>query len=104
SQQLKKQIRIEIKNALVALQQGAARVSAAQKSRDLAQKTFEIMQEEQKLGAGSNLQTLAAQRDLTIAQSALSTAFTDYKKAEVEFDRATGATLSSLQISVDGSR
>ncbi len=61
-QQLKKQIRIEVRNAQYALQQSQARVVSARKARDLAQKTFEIMGKEQELGAGSNYQTLTAQR------------------------------------------
>src|SRR5216683_5369480 len=52
-EQLKKQIRIEVRNAQYALQQTAARVDAARKARDLAQRTFEIMQKERTLGAGS---------------------------------------------------
>src|SRR5205807_3326516 len=51
-EQLRKQIRIEVRNAEYALEQSAARVDAARKTRDLAQRTFEIMQKEQELGAG----------------------------------------------------
>ena len=53
-QQLKKQIRIEVRNAQYALEQSRARVQAARKARDLAQKTFAITQKEQDLGAGSS--------------------------------------------------
>src|SRR5579875_3859565 len=62
-QQLKKQIRIEVRNALYALQQSQARVASARRGRDLAQKTFDISKQEQQLGSGSNEQTLVAQRD-----------------------------------------
>jgi outer membrane protein TolC len=51
-EELKKQIRIEVRNASYALEQGASRVDAAQKARDLAQRTLDIMQKEQKLGVG----------------------------------------------------
>ena len=70
-QQLKKQIRIEVRNAQYALEQSKARVESARKARDLAQKTFDITAKEQELGAGSNLQTLTARRDLSAAESAL---------------------------------
>ena len=63
-QQLKKQIRIEVRNAQYALEQSEARVESARKGRDLAQKTFDITAKEQELGAGSNFQTLTARRDL----------------------------------------
>ena len=89
-EELRKQIRIEVRNAEYALEQTAARVEAARKARDLAQKTFEITQKEQSLGAGSTFQTLTAQRDLALAQLDLVTAMTVYEKAKVEVDRATG--------------
>ncbi len=54
-QQLKKQIRIEVRNAEYALEQGRARVEAAKKARDLADKTFGIMQKEQTAGRGIEL-------------------------------------------------
>jgi outer membrane protein TolC len=105
-QQLKKQIRIEVRNAEYALEQGRARVDAARKGRDLAQKTFTIMQQEQTLGAGSNFQTLTAQRDLALAQLDLVNASTAYQKSKLELQRATGTTLDEnriqVQAAVDG--
>jgi outer membrane protein TolC len=92
-EQLKKQIRIEVRNAQYALEQTAARVGAAQKARDLAERTFEITKKEQTLGAGSSYQTLTSQRDLSVAELDLVTARTIYEKAKVELDRATGTTL-----------
>jgi len=71
-EQLRKQIRIEVRNAQYALEQTASRVDAAGKARDLAQRTFEIMQKEQTLGAGSTYQTMTAQRDLAVARARLS--------------------------------
>jgi outer membrane protein TolC len=105
-QQLKKQIRIEVRNAQYALEQSHARVQAAQKARNLAQKTFTIMQKEQELGAGSTFQTLTAQRDLALAELDLVNANTAYQKSKVELERATGTTLADngieVQKAVDG--
>lgn len=92
-EQLKKQVRIEVRNAQFALDQTGARVEAARKARDLAQRTFEITRKEQELGAGSSYQTLSAQRDLALAELDLVGAMTTYQKAKVELDRATGTTL-----------
>lgn len=92
-EQLKKQVRIEVRNAQYALEQTGARVDAARKARDLAQRTFEITRKEQDLGAGSSYQTLTAQRDLSLAELDLVSAMTLHEKAKVELDRATGATL-----------
>ena len=106
-EELRKQIRIEVRNAQYALEQTAARVEAAHKARDLAQRTFEITQKEQTLGAGSTFQTMTAQRDLALAQLDLVTAMTVYEKAKVEVDRATGSTLEhngiAIQDAINGS-
>jgi outer membrane protein TolC len=92
-EQLKKQVRIEVRNAQYALAQTGARVEAARKARDLAQRTFDITKKEQELGAGSSYQTLSAQRDLALAELDLVSATTTYEKAKVELDRTTGRTL-----------
>jgi outer membrane protein TolC len=92
-EQLKKQVRIEVRNAQFALDQTGARVEAARKARDLAQRTFEITKKEQELGAGSSYQTLSAQRDLALGELDLVSAMTTHQKARVELDRATGTTL-----------
>ncbi len=103
-QQLKKQIRIEVRNAQYALVQSKARVEAAKKARDLADKTFNITAKEQQLGSGSNFQTLTARRDLAAAESALVAAMTAYQKAEIEVHRSVGDTLDSYSISIESAK
>lgn len=100
-EQLRKQIRIEVRNAEYAMEQSAARVESAQKARDLAQKTFDITKKEQDLGAGSSFQTLTAQRDLALAELDLVTAMTTYRKSRVELIRATGTTLEHNNIQIE---
>ncbi|MGA3372686.1 MAG: TolC family protein [Terracidiphilus sp.] len=100
AEELKKRIHIEVRNARYALEQGAARVDAARQARGLAQRSLEIMQKEQKLGAGSNQQTLEAQHALALAESALVTAETAYEKARIEVKRATGTILEEYGISI----
>jgi len=103
-QQLKKQIRIEVRNAQYALEQSEARVVSARKGRDLAQKTFDITAKEQELGAGSNYQTLTAQRDLAVAESMLVAAMTAHQKAKIELDRSIGSTLEANSISIESAK
>jgi outer membrane protein TolC len=103
-QQLKKQIRIEVRNAQYALEQSEARVVSARKGRDLAQKTFDITAKEQELGAGSNFQTLTARRDLSAAESTLVAAMTAYQKAKIELDRSVGSTLDANDISIESAK
>jgi len=104
AEELKKRIHIEVRNARYALEQGASRVDAARHARDLAQKTLDIMQKEQKLGAGSNQQTLSSEHDLALAESALVTAETAYEKARIEVKRATGSILEEYGISIADAR
>jgi len=100
AEELKKNIVIQVRNARYALEQGASRVDAARQARDLAQRTLDIMQKEQKLGAGSNQQTLSAEHDLAVAESALVTAQTAYEKARIELKRSTGSVLEEYGISI----
>src|SRR5579863_9584703 len=99
-EQLRKQIRIEVRNAQYALDQTGARVEAARKARDLAQRTFDITKKEQDLGAGSIFQTMTAQRDLSLSELDLVAAMTVYEKAKVELDRATASTLGHNGIEI----
>jgi outer membrane protein TolC len=103
-QQLKKQIRIEVRNAQYALEQSEARVVAARKARDLAQKTFDITSKEQELGAGSSYQTLTARRDFAEAESTLVAALTAYQKAKIELERSIGSTLDANSISIESAK
>ena len=99
-EEARKRILIEVRNARYALEQGASRIDAARKARDLAQRTLDIMQKEQQLGAGSNQQTLSAEHDLAVAESALVTAETAYEKSRIEVKRATGSILEEYGVSI----
>lgn len=100
----KKSILFDVRNSQYALEQAEARVVAARQAANLAQKTFAITMQEQKLGAKSSFDTLAAQNDFSEAQSALASAETAYAKAQVDIDRATGETLNQVDISIDDAR
>lgn len=100
----RKTIRFEVRNSKFAVEQAQARVAASQKARDLAQRTFEITQQEQKLGAKSSLDTLAAQNALALSESALDAAQTAYEKAKVNIDQATGETLERTGVSIDDAK
>ena len=100
----KKSIRFDVRNSQFALQQAGARVNAAQKARDLAQRTFDVAVQQQKLGAMSSHDTLVAQHDLATAESALVAAQTAQEKAKVDIDRATGETLERMGVSIDDAK
>lgn len=103
-EQQKKSILLDVRNSQYALQQAQARVIASQKARDLAQKTFDISKQEQKLGALSTYDTLASEQALAVAESALAAAQSAYEKAKVDIDRATGFTLDRMGISIDDAK
>jgi outer membrane protein TolC len=100
----KKSIRFDVRNSLFALQQKQALVDSATKARDLAQHTFEVTQQEQQLGAKSSSDTLAAQHELSIAESLLNAAQSAFEKAKVDIDRATGETLQQTGVSIDDAK
>jgi len=76
----------------------------AQKARDLAQKTFDISKQEQKLGALSSYDTLAAEQALALSESALVVAQNAYEKAKVNIDQSTGTTLDRMNVSIDDAK
>jgi len=100
----KKNIRFDVRNSQFALQQARARVDSQQKARDLAQKTFDVTKQEQQLGSKSSLDTLNADHDLAVAESALFTAQAAYEKRKVDIDRATGETLDRMGVSIDDAK
>jgi len=103
-EQQKKSILLDVRNSQYALQQQQARVDAAQKARDLAQRTFDIAKQEQKLGAMSRYDTLTTEQALAVAESSLVTAQSAFEKAKVDIDRATGSTLDRMNVSLDDAK
>jgi outer membrane protein TolC len=100
----KKNIRFDVRNSQYALQQSRASVDSLQKARDLAQKTFDVTKQEQQLGSKSSLDTLNADHDLAVAESALFTAQAAYEKRKVDIDRATGETLDRMGVSIEDAK
>ncbi len=104
SEQQQKTILFDVRNSKFALEQRQANVKAAQKARDLAQKTFEITKQEQLLGAKSSADTLSAENAFSVAEAALDAAQTAYEKAKVDIDRAVGETLERTGVSIDDAK
>lgn len=98
--QLQNNIVVEVRNAQIALEQNRARVDAAQKSRELQERTLDAEQKKYQLGASTIFFVIQAQRDLAQAQSAEVRALADLMIARVEYDRALGRTLQSHSIQI----
>src|SRR5258708_1850110 len=100
-QRLENQVRVEVQNAVIGVQQARARYQAAQKARVLQEQTVDAEQKKYELGASTIYNVILTQRDLAQAQSNDVAAMAAYSKARVEFDRATGQTLDRNNIALE---
>jgi len=100
-QRQENQVRLDVRNALIGIQQARASYQSAVKARILQEQTLDAEQKKLALGASTIFQVILVQRDLATAQTVEVTASSTYKKAQVELDRSTGQTLSSNNINVE---
>ena len=100
-QRMENQIRVEVQNAVIGLQQARAQYQAAAKQRVLEEQTVDAEQKKLAAGVSTTYNVILAQRDLVTAQSNEVAARSAYAKARVEMDRVTGQTLYNNNISMD---
>jgi outer membrane protein TolC len=89
-----------VANALIAVQQARAAYEAAGKARILQEQTLDAEQKKYTLGASTNFLVIQSQRDLAAAQSTEVAARSNYTKARVALDQATGLTLETNGIRI----
>ena len=92
---------VEVRNALIALQQARAQMAAATKARVLQEQTLDAEQKKYALGASTIYNVILAQRDLAQARSVEVGAMNNYMKTRVELDRSTGQTLAKNNIRLE---
>ncbi|MDQ2949116.1 MAG: TolC family protein [Acidobacteriota bacterium] len=95
------QIRVDVQNSLIALQQARARYQAATKQRILEEQTLDAEQKKYALGASTIYQVIQTQRDLANSQSSEVNALSQYSRARVNLDVATGQILRNNQINME---
>jgi outer membrane protein TolC len=95
------QIRVDVRNAAIALQQARARHQAAVKSRVLEEQTLDAEQKKYSLGASTIYNVIQIQRDLATAQGNEVVAESTYIKARNSLDFVTGQILAVNKIDVD---
>lgn len=100
-QALLNQVRVDVRNALIAVQQARAAYEAAVKARELQEQTLEAEQKKYALGASTIFFVIQAQRDLAQARSVEVAAASQYAKAKVQLEAATGRTLEAYNISIE---
>jgi outer membrane protein len=95
------QVRVDVKNAVISLQQARARYETAVATRVLAQQTLDAEQKKFQFGTSSIPLVVQAQRDLNNDQSAEIQSMANYTHAKVAFDDAMGRTLEENGISME---
>ena len=94
------QVRVDVQNAVIGLQQARVRYEAAVEARKLSEATFEGDKRKYDLGAATPYQVVQDQRDLAAAQSSEVQAMANYSHARISLDQAIGATLEVNHISL----
>ncbi len=95
------QIRVDVKNAVIGLQQARARYETAVATRSLAQQTLEAEQSRFRFGESTIATVVQAERDLATDQSAEVQSMANYTHAKIAFDEAVGQTLDVNNISME---
>ena len=95
------QVRVDVQNAVIGLQQARARYQAAVKQRILEEQTLDAEQKKLALGASTIFLVIQDQRDLAQAQSNQVNAQSQYQQARVNLDVSTGQLLPVYNISID---
>jgi len=94
------QVRVDVQNAVIGLEQARARYDASVKARELSQQTFDADQKKYGLGAATAFQVVQDQRDLATAQSSEAQSMANYSHARIAFEQALGTTLEANHVTV----
>jgi len=100
-QQQLNQIRLDVTNAVIGVRQARAAYQTAVKARVLQEETYAAEQRRNELGASTSFLVIQAQRDLAAAQFQEVAAKSNYTKARVTLDQATGRLLEANAIEID---
>jgi outer membrane protein TolC len=95
------QVRVDVQNAVIGLQQARARYAAAVKASDLQQQTLDADQKRLAVGASTAYQIVLDQQNVASAESAQVQALANYSHARIGLDVALGRTLEANNISFD---
>jgi outer membrane protein len=99
-QQFEDQVRLEVADAYVAMQQARAAYEAAVQSRILQEQSVKVEQQTFEVGLATNYLVIQYQTYLAQARSTEVAAKGAYVKAKVALDRATASTLEVNQVSI----
>jgi outer membrane protein len=95
------QVRVDVQNAVIGLQQARARYAAAIKASTLQQQTLDADQKRLALGASTAYQIVLDQQNVASAESSEVQALANYSHARIGLDQALGRTLEANNITFD---
>ena len=87
------QVGVDVRNAVIGLQQAQVRYETAVQTRELAEETLKAEQRKYQLGSSSNALVIQAQRDVVNAESEEVQSMANYTHARIAFEQALGITL-----------
>jgi outer membrane protein TolC len=98
---LENSVRVDVQNALIALNQARAQYQTSTRQRVLQEQTLDAEQKKLALGATNIYNVIQDTQTLTAAQASEVAARAAYAKAKVEMERSTGQVLTNHQISIE---
>jgi outer membrane protein len=95
------QVRVDVRNAVIGLQQARARYETAVATRKLAEQTLEAEQMRFKFGESTIATVVQSERDLATDQSLEVQSMANYTHARIAIEQAVGQTLDINNVSID---
>jgi len=94
-------IRMDVKNALIAVKNARARYQSAATASAVAQQVLDAEQKKYELGASTSYAVVQHQTDLANARQSEVSAVSAYAQAKLQLDQATGTILQKNNIVID---
>lgn len=94
------QIRVDVQNAVIGVQQARVRYDSAVKARILQQQTLDADRKKYTLGASTVFQVVQDQRDLATSETTEVESLANYSHARIALDQAVGTTLEVNHVSL----
>jgi outer membrane protein TolC len=94
------QVRVDVQNAVIGLEQARSRYDAAMQARVLQAQTLRADQKRYAAGVTTSYQVIQDQRDLATAESTEVQAMANYTHARIAMEQALGTTLEEHGVSI----
>jgi outer membrane protein TolC len=94
------QVSVDVRNALIGVEQAHSRYATALETLKLARETWEAEKKKYAFGKSTNAQVIQAQRDVVGAESEQVQSMANYTHARIALDQAIGITLERNDIAM----